>query len=55
MERLLKKQESKASKMGSRGRLSKRLVPLVTYRITAEGSTISLPPGEEFPLKRSIL
>ena len=50
MERLLKKQESKASKVISKGRLSKRQVPLVTYRLTIEGSSISLPPGENFPL-----
>ncbi|KYN02753.1 PREDICTED: INO80 complex subunit B isoform X2 [Cyphomyrmex costatus] len=50
MERLLKKQESKASKVISKGRLSKRQVPLVTYRLTFEGSSISLPPGENFPL-----
>ncbi|XP_011175516.1 INO80 complex subunit B isoform X2 [Solenopsis invicta] len=50
MERLLKKQESKASKVVSKGRLSKRQVPLVTYRLTIEGSSISLPPGENFPL-----
>ncbi|XP_032667526.1 INO80 complex subunit B-like isoform X2 [Odontomachus brunneus] len=51
MERLLKKQESKASKVISKGRLSKRQVPLVTYRLTIEGSSISLPPGEDFPLR----
>lgn len=50
MERLLKKQESKASKVISKGRLSRRQVPLVTYRLTIEGSSISLPPGENFPL-----
>lgn len=51
MERLLKKQESKASKMTSKGKPSKRQVPLITYRMTIGGSSISLPPGEEFPLK----
>ncbi|EFN87641.1 INO80 complex subunit B [Harpegnathos saltator] len=51
MERLLKKQESKASKVISKGRLSRRQVPLVTYRLTVEGSSISLPPGEDFPLR----
>jgi hypothetical protein len=50
MERLLKKQESKASKVISKGKLSKRQVPLITYRLTIEGSSISLPPGEDFPL-----
>lgn len=51
MERLLKKQESKASKVVSKGKLSKRQVPLVTYRLTTERSSISLPPGEDFPLR----
>lgn len=51
MERLLKKQESKASKVISKGKPSRRQVPLVSYRITAEGSSISLPPGEDFPLR----
>ncbi|XP_012263492.2 INO80 complex subunit B [Athalia rosae] len=50
MERLLKKQESKASKILGKGKPNKRQVPLVSYRITVEGSSISLPPGEEFPL-----
>ncbi|XP_011337111.1 INO80 complex subunit B isoform X2 [Ooceraea biroi] len=53
MERLLKKQESKASKIISKGKLSRRQVPLVTYRLTIEGSSISLPPGEDFPLCRA--
>ncbi|KAG7209098.1 hypothetical protein KM043_015244 [Ampulex compressa] len=51
MERLLKKQESKASKVISKGKPSKRQVPLVTYRLTIEGCSISLPPGEDFPLR----
>lgn len=51
MERLLKKQESKASKVISKGKLSRRQVPLITYRLTLEGSSISLPPGEDFPLQ----
>ncbi|XP_046745242.1 INO80 complex subunit B [Diprion similis] len=50
MERLLKKQESKASKIMGKGKPSRRQVPLVSYRITLEGSSISLPPGEKFPL-----
>lgn len=50
MERLLKKQESKASKFIGKGKPNRRQVPLVSYRITIEGSSISLPPGEEFPL-----
>lgn len=51
MERLLKKQESKASKVISKGKPSRRQVPLVTYRLTLERSSISLPPGEDFPLQ----
>ncbi|XP_011505997.1 PREDICTED: INO80 complex subunit B [Ceratosolen solmsi marchali] len=50
MERLLKKQESKTSKVVTKGKVSKRQVPLITYKITTEGSSISLPPGEQFPL-----
>lgn len=52
MERLLKKQESKASKIISKGKPSRRLVPLITYRLTLEGSSISLPLGEDFPLRQ---
>lgn len=51
MERLLKKQESKASKVTSKGKPSKRQVPLITYRMTLSGSSISLPPGQEFSLQ----
>ncbi|XP_076289668.1 INO80 complex subunit B isoform X1 [Lasioglossum baleicum] len=51
MERLLKKQESKASKVISKGKPSRRQVPLITYRLTVERSSISLPPGEDFPLQ----
>ena len=53
MERLLKKQESKASKIIGKGKPSRRQVPLVTYRLTLEGSSVSFPPGEEFPLRES--
>ncbi|XP_043272600.1 INO80 complex subunit B [Venturia canescens] len=53
MERLLKKQESKASKLVSKGKACKRQVPFVTYHMTTEGSWISLPPGHEFPLSSS--
>ncbi|KAK0089247.1 hypothetical protein PV326_004542 [Microctonus aethiopoides] len=51
MERLLKKQESKASKIIGKGKPSKRQVPLMTYKLTSDGSSISLPPGVEFPLR----
>lgn len=50
MERLLKKQESKASKIMGKGKPSKRQVPLMTYRLTVDGSSISLPAGMDFPL-----
>lgn len=51
MERLLKKQESKTTKVGLKGKiLTKRQVPLITYKVTVQGSSITLPLGEEFPL-----
>ncbi|XP_014215579.1 INO80 complex subunit B isoform X2 [Copidosoma floridanum] len=52
MERLLKKQETKSSKIVTKSKTSsKRQVPLIMYKITLEGSTISLPIGERFPLQ----
>ncbi|XP_034935561.1 INO80 complex subunit B [Chelonus insularis] len=53
MERLLKKQESKMSKLAGKGKPSKRQVPLMTYTLTVDGSSISLPPGMDFPLSAS--
>jgi hypothetical protein len=51
MERLLKKQESKAGKSSSRSRSARKQVPRVTYRNTVDGISISLPPSLEFPLQ----
>ncbi|XP_014238898.1 INO80 complex subunit B [Trichogramma pretiosum] len=53
MERLLKKQESKTSKVVMKNKQTKKEVPLVTYKVTLESSTISLPEGESFPLATS--
>lgn len=54
MERLLKKQESKTSKVVPKGKIfTKRQVPLISYKVTLAGNSISLPPGEEFPLSVS--
>ncbi|XP_058799069.1 INO80 complex subunit B [Phymastichus coffea] len=50
MERLLKKQESKTSKVVTKGKVSKRQVPITTYKNNSEGSSLSLPLGELFPL-----
>ncbi|XP_034230504.1 INO80 complex subunit B [Thrips palmi] len=50
MERLLKKQESKAGKAGQKGK-SKKQVPRISYHITANISTINIPLGFEFPLQ----
>uniref|UniRef100_U5EWG8 INO80 complex subunit B-like conserved region domain-containing protein n=1 Tax=Corethrella appendiculata TaxID=1370023 RepID=U5EWG8_9DIPT len=50
MERLLKKQESKTVKQ-IKNRPVKIQVPMISYRMTLEGATISLPPNVEFPLK----
>ncbi|GFG35898.1 hypothetical protein Cfor_08743 [Coptotermes formosanus] len=51
MERLLKKQESKAGKSSNRSRSARKQVPRVTYRNTVDGISISLPPSLEFPLQ----
>lgn len=53
MERLLRKQESKPVKMGSKGRAVKRQVPSVTLTNNLQGITITLPPEVEFPLQPS--
>ena len=50
MERLLKKQETKISKVIPKGKGIKKQVPIVTYRSTLQSSLISLPIGEQFPL-----
>lgn len=52
MERLLKKQESKASKVGGqKGKSVKKQIPRISYHISANISTISIPQGYEFPLQ----
>ncbi|KAJ4429579.1 hypothetical protein ANN_21749 [Periplaneta americana] len=51
MERLLKKQESKAGKSSNRSRSARKQVPRVTYCNTVDGISISLPPSVEFPLQ----
>lgn len=50
MERLLKKQESKTSK-GGKNRNIKTAVPLISYKNTVKGSTLTIPPNFEFPFK----
>lgn len=50
MERLLKKQESKTSK-GGKNRNIKTTVPLISYKNTVKGSTLTIPPNFEFPFK----
>ncbi|PSN45756.1 hypothetical protein C0J52_08047 [Blattella germanica] len=51
MERLLKKQESKAGKSSNRTRSARKQVPRISYRSTADGISISLPPSVDFPLQ----
>lgn len=51
MERLLKKQESKAVKGTSRIKTAMKHIPMITYKSTLENITISLPNDIEFPLK----
>lgn len=50
MERLLKKQESKTAKSG-KNRNIKTTVPLISYRNTVKGSTLTIPPNFEFPFQ----
>lgn len=54
MERLLRKQESKAGKQNSRGRGNKKQIPLVRYRNSVENISIDLPPGTSFPLEKKM-
>ncbi|KAJ1519832.1 hypothetical protein ONE63_004078 [Megalurothrips usitatus] len=54
MERLLKKQESKAAKGGNQKGKNKKQIPRITYHITANLSTINVPPGFEFPLRQVV-
>ncbi|KAG4076989.1 hypothetical protein HA402_015976 [Bradysia odoriphaga] len=48
MERLLKKQESKIGK-GGKNRNVKTTVPLISYRNTVKGSTLTIPPNFDYP------
>lgn len=53
MERLLKKQDSTKSKI-NKNKQTKNQVPMITYRNTADGATISFPPNFDFPLKAQV-
>lgn len=50
MDRLLKKQESKATKT-SKARTNRSLVPVVVYKICESGASLIFPPDVPFPLK----
>lgn len=54
MERLLKKQESKAGKSCNRSRSARKHIPRISYRNTVDGINISLPQNVEFPLQAKI-
>lgn len=51
MERLLKKQESKSTKV-MKAKAIKSSSPVVTYRLTSRKATLSFPPNIDFPLQR---
>lgn len=53
MERLLKKQESKAAKQ-TKNKMVKAAQPVISYRDTVDGATVSLPPGVDFPIAPQI-
>lgn len=50
MERLLKKQESKATKV-TKVRSNRNSVPVVVYRQNSKGATLHYPVNVDFPLK----
>lgn len=50
MERLLKKQESKAIKT-AKARTNRSSVPVIVYKMNENGGTLIFPPDVEFPLK----
>lgn len=55
MDRILKKQESKATKgANQKGKSTRKQTPRISYHISASLSTISLPPGFEFPLQTTV-
>jgi INO80 complex subunit B len=53
MERLLKKQDTKLTK-SSKFRCNKTLVPMISYKHTAEGALLSFPPEMPIPLKPQV-
>lgn len=53
MERLLKKQETKQRSQG-KNKAVKTLEPVITYRDTYDGATVSLPTDFVFPLKPQV-
>lgn len=50
MERLLKKQESKATKT-SKARTNRSSAPVIIYKMSENGGVLVFPPEVEFPLK----
>lgn len=50
MERLLKKQESKATK-SAKVKSNKNTAPVIIYRNNSDGAVIQCPPNFDFPLK----
>jgi len=50
MERLLRKQDSKTVK-STRARLVKNHLPVISYKNTASGATLSFPPNVDFPIR----
>lgn len=52
MERLLKKQESKSAKNMKNRPAKTIIVPMITYRDTINGATVTFPPNILFPIKR---
>lgn len=53
MERLLKKQESKAAK-ATKTKSSKSSAPMILYRQNLNITTLTFPPGMDMPLKQSV-
>lgn len=51
MERLLKKQESKSGKNIKNRHTRTIIVPMITYRNTMNGATVTFPPTMSFPIK----
>lgn len=51
MDRLLKKQESKNLKNTQKGKIFKKIEPMISYKITDTQISLSFPPGIPFPLE----